>query len=139
MLVPKRQKYRRQFKIRKDKKVALKGSKITYGDYALKVDEPARISSKQIEAGRRAITRYIKRGGRVWIRIFPDVPTTKKPAEVRMGGGKGDIDQYVAIIGAGRIIFEMGGVAEDLAKEALRLAAHKMPVKCSFIKREAVL
>lgn len=136
MLQPKKQKYRRHFKLRKDKKVAYKGSDLTYGDYGLRVEEPARISSRQIEAGRRAITRSIKRGGKVWIRIFPDLPTTKKPPEVRMGGGKGDIDEYVAPIGAGRIVYELSGIPESVAREALRLAGHKMPVKCSVITKE---
>ena len=135
MLQPKRQKYRRNFKVRKDEKIALKGSDLAYGEYGLRVDGPARISSRQIESGRRAITRAIKRGGRVWIRIFPDLPITKKPAEVRMGGGKGDIHEYVARVGAGRILFEMSGVSAEEANEALRLAAHKMPVKCTIITK----
>lgn len=135
MLQPKRQKYRRRFKVRKDEKIALKGSALAYGEYGLRVDSPARISSRQIESGRRAISRSIKRGGRVWVRIFPDLPITKKPAEVRMGGGKGDIHEYVAPIGAGRIIFEMSGVTPQEAQEALRLAAHKMPVKCTIITK----
>lgn len=135
MLQPKRQKYRRQFKVRKDKKMAQKGSDIAYGEYGLRIEGPARISSRQLEAGRRAITRYIKRGGRVWIRVFPDLPITKKPAEVRMGGGKGDIHEYVAPVGAGRIIFEMSGVSREDAHEALRLAGHKMPSKCTIIEK----
>ncbi len=135
MLQPKRQKYRRSFKVRKDEKVALKGSDLVYGEFGLRADNAARISSRQIESGRRAISRAIKRGGRVWIRIFPDLPITKKPAEVRMGGGKGDIHEYVARVGAGRILFEMSGVTSEEANEALRLAAHKMPVKCTIITK----
>lgn len=135
MLQPKRQKYRRNFKVRKDEKVALKGSDLAYGEFGLRADNAARISSRQIESGRRAISRAIKRGGRVWIRIFPDLPITKKPAEVRMGGGKGDIHEYVARVGAGRILFEMSGVTPEEANEALRLAAHKMPVKCTIITK----
>lgn len=135
MLQPKRQKYRRNFKVRKDEKVALKGSDLVYGEFGLRADDAARISSRQIESGRRAISRAIKRGGRVWIRIFPDLPITKKPAEVRMGGGKGDIHEYVARVGAGRILFEMSGVTPEEANEALRLAAHKMPVKCTIITK----
>lgn len=135
MLQPKRQRYRRNFKVRKDEKVALKGSDLAYGEFGLRADNAARISSRQIESGRRAISRAIKRGGRVWIRIFPDLPITKKPAEVRMGGGKGDIHEYVARVGAGRILFEMSGVTPEEANEALRLAAHKMPVKCTIITK----
>lgn len=135
MLEPKKQKYRRRFKPRKKPRMALRGTTISFGDFGLQATESGNISSRQIEAGRRAIVHFIKRGGRVWIRIFPDVPLTKKPPETRMGGGKGDIDQYVAITRAGQIVFEMSGVPEDIAKEALRLASHKLSVKSVFVKK----
>ncbi len=112
-----------------------RGNVVSFGEFGLQVTEPGHISSRQIEAARRAIVHYIKRGGRVWIRIFPDLPLTKKPPETRMGGGKGDIDQYVAVTKAGQVVFEMSGVAEDVAKEALRRAGHKLPIKNAFIKR----
>lgn len=135
MLTPKRLKYRRLFKRRKDKPIALKGNTIAFGTYGLKSNEAGNISSRQIESARRTITHYIKRGGRIWIRIFPDRPITKKPPETRMGGGKGDLHEYVAPIGPGRVLFEMSGVEEDVAREALRLASHKLPVKSTFIKK----
>ncbi len=135
MLQPKKQKYRKQFKPRKLPHVSHRGNKVAFGDFGLQVTEPGHISSRQIEAARRAIVHYIKRGGRVWIRIFPDLPMTKKPPETRMGGGKGDIDRYVAVTKSGQIVFEMSGVAEDVAKEALRRAGHKLPVKNTFVKR----
>lgn len=135
MLQPKKQKYRKQFKPRKLPQMAQRGTNITFGDFGLQVIESGLISSRQIEAARRAIVHYIKRGGRVWIRIFPDLPLTKKPPETRMGGGKGDIDQYVAVTRAGQIIFEMSGVSEEVAKEALRRGGHKLPVKNVFMKR----
>ena len=112
-----------------------RGNKVSFGEFGLQVTEPGHISSRQIEAARRAIVHYIKRGGRVWIRIFPDLPITKKPPETRMGGGKGDIDQYVAVTRSGQVVFEMSGVTEDIAKEALRRAGHKLPIKNVFIKR----
>ncbi len=136
MLTPKRSKYRKVFKQRKDKGVSRKGTTITFGTYGLRSEGAGQISSRQIESARRAITHFIKRGGRVWIRIFPAVPTTKKPPETRMGGGKGDIHEYVALIGPGRVLFEMSGVTEEVAKEALRLASHKLPVRSSFLKKE---
>ena len=135
MLQPKKQKYRKQFKPRKLPHMSHRGNEVSFGEYGLQVTEPGHISSRQIEAARRAIVHYIKRGGRVWIRIFPDLPITKKPPETRMGGGKGDIDQYVAVTRSGQVVFEMSGVAEDIAKEALRRAGHKLPIKNVFLKR----
>lgn len=135
MLQPRRSKYRKQFKVRSLPGIATKGTKVSFGDYGLRAEESGLISSRQIEAARRAIVHFIKRGGRVWIRIFPDMPITKKPPETRMGGGKGDIDRYVAITRAGQVMFEMGGIDEITAKEALRLAAHKLSVKASFVKK----
>ena len=116
---------------------ALRGNKVTYGDFGLVSTEPSWISSKQIEAARVAMTRYIKRGGQVWIKIFPDKPITQKPAETRMGSGKGSPEYWVAVVKPGRVMFEIGGVSEEVAREALRLAMHKLPVKCKFVKREA--
>jgi large subunit ribosomal protein L16 len=136
MLMPKKLKYRKVFKQRKDKGPTLKGSTITFGTYGLRAETSGQITSRQIESARRAITHFIKRGGRIWIRIFPATPTTKKPPETRMGGGKGDIHEYVLKIGPGRIMFEMSGVPEETAREAFRLASHKLPVRASFIKRE---
>ena len=135
MLQPKRTKFRKQFKGRIHG-FAKGGSVINFGNYGLKAIEPERITSRQIEAARRALTRHIKRQGRVWIRIFPDIPVTAKPIEVRMGKGKGSVDRWVAKVKPGRVMFEVDGVAEDVAKEALRLAAMKLPVKCRFITRE---
>ena len=135
MLQPKRTKFRKQFKGRIHGQ-AKGGSVINFGNYGLKAIEPERITSRQIEAARRALTRHMKRQGRVWIRIFPDIPVTAKPIEVRMGKGKGSVDRWVAKVKPGRVMFEVDGVAEDVAKEALRLAAMKLPVKCRFITRE---
>ena len=135
MLQPKRTKFRKQFKGRIHG-LAKGGSVINFGNYGLKAIEPERITSRQIEAARRALTRHTKRQGRVWIRIFPDIPVTAKPIEVRMGKGKGSVDRWVAKVKPGRVMFEVDGVAEDVAKEALRLAAMKLPVKCRFITRE---
>ena len=135
MLQPKRTKFRKQFKGRIHG-LAKGGSVINFGNYGLKATEPERITSRQIEAARRALTRHMKRQGRVWIRIFPDIPVTAKPIEVRMGKGKGSVDRWVAKVKPGRVMFEVDGVAEDVAKEALRLAAMKLPVKCRFIVRE---
>ena len=115
---------------------ALRGNKITNGDFGLVATEPAWITSNQIEAARIAMTRYIKRGGQVWIKIFPDKPITEKPAETRMGSGKGSPEYWVAVVKPGRVMFEMDGVAEDIAKEAMRLAMHKLPIKCRFATRE---
>ena len=134
MLMPKRVKYRKQFRGTMSGK-ALRGNRITYGDYGLISLEPAWITSNQIEAARVAMTRYIKRGGQVWIKIFPDKPVTAKPAETRMGSGKGSPEYWVAVGKPGRVMFEIAGVADDIAKEALRLAMHKLPVKCRIASR----
>ena len=135
MLMPKRVQYRRQHRP-SVKGRANKGNTVTYGDYGLQALEAGWISSRQIEAARIAITRYVKRGGKVWIKVFPDRPITAKPAETRMGKGKGAPEYWVAVVKPGRVMFELSGVNEDLAKEAMRLAAHKLPVKCKFVKRE---
>ena len=132
MLLPKRVKYRRVQRGRL-KGVAHRGNKVNYGDFGLQALEPAWITSRQIEAARIAMTRYIKRGGKVWIKIFPDKPITEKPAETRMGSGKGSPEYWVAVVKPGRIMFEIGGVDEALAREAMRLAANKLPIKCKFI------
>ena len=134
MLVPRKTKYRKQQKGRL-RGLAINGSEISFGQYGLKAETGDRISSRQIEAARRAMTRHIKRGGKIWIRIFPDVPITRKPAEVRMGSGKGAVDHYAARVKPGRIMFEMAGVSEEVAKEAMRLAANKLPVKTKFLVR----
>lgn len=135
MLMPKRVKRRRVHRGRMTG-VATKGNKLTYGDYGLVAMEPCWIKSNQIEAARIAMTRYIKRGGQVWIKIFPDKPVTKKPAETRMGSGKGSPEFWVAVVKPGRVLFEMNGIDETTAREALRLAGHKLPCKVKFIKRE---
>ena len=135
MLMPKRVKRRRVHRGRM-KGVATKGNTITYGSYGLIAEECAWIDSKQIEAARIAMTRSIKRGGKVYIKIFPHKPITKKPAEVRMGSGKGSPEYWVAVVKPGRVMFELGGVDEAIAREALRLAANKLPVKCKFVKKE---
>ena len=135
MLMPKRVKYRRVQRGRLTGK-ALRGNTLTNGSYGLVATEPAWITGAQIEAARIAMTRYTKRGGKVWIKIFPDKPITEKPAETRMGSGKGSPEYWVAVVKPGRILFEMDGVAEDVAKEAMRLAMHKLPIKCKFITRE---
>ena len=132
MLLPKRVKYRRVQRGRL-KGVAHRGNKVTYGDFGLQALEPAWITTRQIEAARVAMTRYIKRGGKVWIKIFPDKPITEKPAETRMGSGKGSPEYWVAVVKPGRIMFEIGGVSEVLAREAMRLAANKLPIKCKFV------
>lgn len=136
MLMPKRVKRRRVQRGRMTGK-ATKGNKIAYGDYALVALEPGWIKSNQIEAARVAMTRYIKRGGQVWINIFPHKPVTKKPAETRMGSGKGAPEYWVAVVKPGRVLFEMAGIPEEQAKEALRLASYKLPIKTKFMKREA--
>jgi len=135
MLMPKRSKYRKVHKGRM-KGRAMRGNTISFGEYGLQALEPIWITSRQIEAARRAITRYIRRGGKVWIRIFPDKPITKKPAETRMGGGKGAPDHWVAVVKPGRILIEVGGVTRDIAEEAMRLASHKLPIRTRFISRE---
>lgn len=135
MLVPKRVKYRKLHRGRMKGK-AIKGSQLNQGDFGLQAIEPGWITNVQIEAARIALTRYIKRGGKVWIKIFPDKSVTAKPAETRMGSGKGSPEHWVAVVKPGRIMFEIAGVEEELAQEAMRLAAHKLPIKCKFIKRE---
>ena len=135
MLLPKRVKYRRVHRGRLTGK-AYRGNEVNYGDFGLMALEPAWISSNQIEAARIAMTRYIKRGGRVWITIFPDRPLTKHPLGARMGSGKGSPEYWVAVVKPGRILFEMGGVDESIAREAMRLAMHKLPIKCKFVKKE---
>lgn len=135
MLMPKRVKRRKQFRGRM-KGHAMRGNKINYGDYGLVAMEPSWITSNQIEAARIAMTRYIKRGGQVWIKIFPDKPVTSKPAETRMGSGKGSPDHWVAVVKPGRIMFELAGVSEEIAREALRLAMHKLPIKCKIASRK---
>lgn len=135
MLLPKRVKYRRVHRGRLTGK-AMRGNTVTYGDYGLQATEPAWISSRQIEAARIAMTRYIKRGGQVWIKIFPDKPITQKPAETRMGSGKGSPEYWVAVVKPGRVMFEIGGVSEELAREAFRLASHKLPIKTKFVVKE---
>ncbi len=134
MLMPKRVKYRRQHRGRMKGK-AKGGTEIQFGEYGIQALEPAWVDSRQIEAARIAMTRYIKRGGKVWIRIFPHKPVTKKPAETRMGKGKGSPEFWVAVVKPGRIMFELAGVQEDTAKEAIRLAANKLPIKTRFVKR----
>jgi len=131
MMQPKRTKYRKQFKGR-NRGVATRGNKVSFGEFGLKAVELGRITSRQIEAARRAMSRHIKRGGKIWIRIFPDKPISKKPLEVRMGSGKGNVEYWVALVQPGRMMFEIEGVPEDLAREALRLAADKLPVKTMF-------
>lgn len=134
MLMPKRVKRRRVHRGRMKGK-ALKGNKVAYGEYGLATTECGWITSRQIEAARIAMTRYIKRGGQVWIDIFPHKPVTKKPADTRMGSGKGSPEFWVAVVKPGRVMFEISGVSEDIAKEALRLASHKLPVKCKFLRK----
>lgn len=134
MLLPKRVKYRRVHRGRMTGK-ATRGNFVSNGDFGLQTTEPAWITSNQIEAARIAMTRYIKRGGQVWIKIFPDKPVTQKPAETRMGSGKGSPEYWVAVVKPGRVMFEIGGVSEEDAREAMRLAAHKLPVKCKFVKK----
>ena len=135
MLLPKRVKYRRVQRGRLKGK-ATRGNKVTNGDFGLQATEPAWITSNQIEAARIAMTRYIKRSGKVWIKIFPDKPITEKPAETRMGSGKGSPEYWVAVVKPGRVMFEIAGVDEDTAREALRLAANKLPIKCKFVTKE---
>jgi large subunit ribosomal protein L16 len=137
MLMPKRTKYRKMMRGRMTGK-AQRGAEINFGEYALQALEPAWVSSRQIEAARRAITNYLKRGGKVWIRIFPDKPVTQKPAETRMGSGKGNPEYWVAVVKPGRVMFEVAGVPRDQAEEALRRAGMKMPMDCRFIERAHV-
>ena len=135
MLSPRRTKFRKQHRGRM-RGLAYRGSTLNFGDYALQATEPSWITSRQIEAARRAMTRYIKRGGKIWIRIFPDKPVTMRPAETRMGSGKGSPEFWVAVVKPGRIMFEMSGVDESIAREAMRLAAQKLPIKTKFITRD---
>ena len=135
MLMPKRVKFRRVQRGRLKGK-AMRGNKVTNGQYGLVATEPAWITANQIEAARIAMTRYIRRGGQVWIKIFPDKPITEKPAETRMGSGKGSPEYWVAVVKPGRVLFEMNGVSEEVAREAMRLASHKLPIKCKFVTRE---
>ncbi|HHX73592.1 MAG TPA: 50S ribosomal protein L16 [Firmicutes bacterium] len=137
MLIPKRVKYRRQHRGRMKGK-AHSGNEIVFGEYGLQALEASWITSQQIEAARIAMTRYIKRGGKVWIKIFPDKPITAKPAETRMGSGKGSPEYWVAVVKPGRIMFELAGVSEEIAREAMRLAAHKLPIKTKFVKRTEI-
>lgn len=136
MLLPKRVKFRRQQRGRMTGK-ATRGNTVSHGEYGLQATEPAWITSNQIEAARIAMTRYIKRGGQVWIKIFPDKPITEKPAETRMGKGKGSPEYWVAVVKPGRVMFEIAGVSEEAAREAMRLAMHKLPIKCKFVTKAA--
>jgi large subunit ribosomal protein L16 len=135
MLQPKRMKYRKAHRGRR-RGLELRGAAVHFGEYGLQAIEPAWITARQIEAARRAIVRYVKRGGKVWIRIFPDKPVTQKAAETRMGSGKGAVDHYVAVVRPGRVLFEISGVREDEAREAMRLASHKLPIKTQFVTKE---
>jgi large subunit ribosomal protein L16 len=135
MLMPKKVKYRKQQRGRM-RGIATRGNELSLGEFGLQATEPGWITSRQIEAARIAMTRYTKRGGNVWIRIFPDKPVTKKPAETRMGSGKGAPEYWVSVVKPGRVMFEIGGIPEDVAREALRLAGHKLPIKTKFISKE---
>jgi large subunit ribosomal protein L16 len=135
MLQPRRIKHRKQHRGRM-KGQAQRGNEVNFGDFGLQALEPVWLTARQIEAARRAITHHVRRGGQVWIRVFPDKPITKKPAETRMGGGKGNVEQWVAVVKPGRIIFELGGVREEIAREALRLAANKLPIATRIVPRE---
>jgi large subunit ribosomal protein L16 len=137
MLTPKRTKYRKMHRGRM-RGQAGRGNSLSFGDFGLQALEPCWMTSRQIEAARRAIVRYVRRGGKLWIRVFPDKPVTTKPAETRMGGGKGAVDHFVAVIKPGRMLFEIAGVQEDVAREAMRLAAHKLPIKTRFVSRQDV-
>lgn len=137
MLMPKRVKYRCQHRGRM-KGRAKGGTEVTFGEFGLQALEPAWITARQIEAARIAMTRYMKRGGKVWIKIFPDKPYTAKPLEVRMGSGKGSVEAWVAVVKPGKVMFEVAGVSEEVAREALRLASHKLPIKTKFVKREEI-
>jgi large subunit ribosomal protein L16 len=137
MLSPRRTKFRKQQRGRM-KGLATRGSSLSFGDFALQAQEPCWITSRQIEASRRAMTRYIRRGGKIWIRIFPDKPITMRPAETRMGSGKGNPEFWVAVVKPGRILFEIAGVSEEIAREAMRLASYKLPIKTKFISRQEI-
>ena len=134
MLMPKRVKYRKQFRGRM-KGRASRGVEVTFGEYGLQALEPSWITSRQIEAARRAVVHHVKRGGKIWIRVFPDKPVTSRPPETRMGKGKGAVDHWVAVVKPGRVLFEIAGIREDIAKEALRLASHKLPIKTQIISK----
>lgn len=138
MLMPKRTKYRKQHRGRMKGK-ATRGNTLSFGDYGLQALEPCWMTSRQIEAARRAIVRYVRRGGKLWIRVFPDKPVTARAAETRMGKGKGAVDHWVAVVRPGRMIFELSGVGEDTAREAMRLASHKLPIKTRFVTRSEVV
>ena len=138
MLQPKRTKFRKQQKGR-NRGLALRGSRVSFGEYGLKCTGRGRITARQIEAARRAITHHVKRGGQIWIRVFPDKPVTSKPLETRMGSGKGSVDHWVAVIRRGRVLFEIAGIQEDLAREAMERAAQKLPVKARFVKRDELV
>ncbi len=137
MLQPKRTKYRKQQK-GKNRGLALRGSAVSFGEYGLKATGRGRLTARQIEAARRAMTRYVKRGGKIWIRVFPDKPITQKPLEVRQGKGKGNVEYWVAQIQPGKVLYEMEGVAEEVAREAFRLAAAKLPIATTFVKRQVM-
>ena len=137
MLQPKRTKFRKQFKGR-NRGLALAGSKVSFGEFGLKATERGRLTARQIESARRAINRYVRRGGKIWIRVFPDKPISKKPLEVRQGKGKGNVEYWVAQIQPGRVLYEIEGVAEEIAREAFRLAAAKLPMKTAFVSRQVM-
>ena len=137
MMQPKRTKFRKQFKGR-NRGLAQRGNTVAFGEFGLKATDRCRLTARQIEAARRAMTRYVKRGGKIWIRIFPDKPVTAKPLEVRQGSGKGNVEFYVALIQPGRVLYEMEGVTEEIAREAFRLAASKLPVATAFVSRHAI-
>ncbi len=137
MLVPKRVKHRKEHR-GKMKGNAKGGTEVAFGEYGLQAMEPAWVSNRQIEAARIAMTRYIKRGGKVWIKIFPSKPITQKPLEVRMGSGKGNVEKWVCVVKPGKVLFELAGVSEEIAREAMRLASHKLPIKTKFVKRDEV-
>jgi len=138
MLMPKRMKYRKMHRGRM-KGQAGRGNLLSFGEFGLQALEPCWLTSRQLEAARRAVVHHVKRGGQIWIRVFPDKPVTAKPAETRMGGGKGLVDHYVAVVKPGRMIFEIAGVQEDTAREAMRLAAHKLPIRTRFVSREEMV
>ncbi len=137
MLMPKRVKYRKAHRGRM-KGMASRGNQVSFGEYGLQALEPCWLTSRQIEAARRAIVRHVRRGGKLWIRVFPDKPVTQKPAETRMGGGKGNVDHWVAVVRPGLMLFEIAGIPEGVAREALRLAAHKLPIRTQFVARAAL-
>ena len=137
MLQPKRTKFRKQMKGR-NRGLALAGSKVSFGDFGLKTVERGRLTARQIESARRAINRYVRRGGKIWIRVFPDKPITQKPLEVRMGKGKGNVEYWVALVQPGKVLYEIEGVAEEIAREAFRLASAKLPVKTTFVSRQVM-